>query len=638
MNHVRIPGRQSSNATLLLTVLFSLLPAAASAAFIVEAECKNCIQLSSSSLNPLYRENQFDPVTLAWDIRTTTRPVKGKLRLYAGNPALQADLPIVEELNVEENTNEWALEKTFQPDDLGSGTLITVWTLIDGNDERILDWRAWRMLTRADHERELAGPPRATNWELDLRPSVLNVSTSRGDIPSSLGGDEPIWWSLADMQTDLSDLDIDGENNGSPGLGVRWSAPWHARDASGDSLTNEIKDLLVQRDDLPGHLVRFENMEWIEDEPREIVLPDGVIDLRSYYTVVTLFTNATLRTFEKKELGQRSFGERTYFAHETSARLKNPESPLFWASYNAREYGHDRALLPLLQDQLKDGKRVSGLPMISQDDGDGGSTVYRLGFTADVVPWREGKQYKAGVVALDVVASRVGVGRLVSEGYTGESKLERVWCAATGCDSEGSEVNLSKPPKGYKVWQHHVANILVEGVIPLVDDFSVGQRDADNPTPVILRSLPSRINFALPVEMRAGAITRRDGWRGQKVENMIPINTYAQYVLRIKLALTEDNELIVDDQAQIPSADSVIGGNTSFPPKNPTLWEKILDVLDGLKFYVYIAIGLLLAMFLPGFLSLLSAFFQLIATLVRGLDNVMRRLLGRPQKPDPQPD
>jgi hypothetical protein len=508
------------------------------------------------------------------------------------------------ELRFEPHGAAFVASRRFDGEELGRGTFLTVLVSGSGHDDALLEWRALRLLTRAEQEREKEGPRRTGSWSVDVRPSVLQVSSGHGELPRSRGGDRRVWWSLTDTEGDTTDLDLDGDRTGVPGLGIQISDPWHAGLGQADWKQAILDELTGVR----GHTVRFGELRWVERPDREVSYGDVPVLLRNYYTLVTLYTNANYKSFDAEEAGGGSFlSKPTYFSHETSARLKTTKDPRFWASYSLREYGADANLLALLENHLNVEGSVRGLGPVQKDDGDGGSASYRAGFTVDVQPWEpelEGRKTRAGIVSLDVVAARAGYGGVVTGGSSGQSDIERALCQVIRCSSEEHSVDLDKPPSGYKVWQPAASLAMIDGNLPMIEGKpEFAQRDIDP-----LKRLPGRTRFVLAAGLRAGALTRNASWGN--VQNLIPINAYAQYVVKLTVATLPGTQILSTDEAIMPDPDEL-------DVKAPVVLRGgflgwLRDHATAATTVVILVALTILVFAVPGFRSLLSGVLQAI--------------------------
>lgn len=588
----------------------------------VDANCINCEAAGDNqTVDLLFRRDTDADVTIEWTLAGEIKNEdKAGITLHAYNPALEAAFKLKADFSLVQTDTTYTGRYTFSPKELGDGTFITV---LKTKKDQILDWRAWRLQTVQQYQGEITGPVRASNWELDLRPSAINIVNGGRSLPSGNGGDVKAWWSLANQQSFLNDIDLDGQTTGAPGLGVVWSPTWHSR---GETFVDKVRNQITR---LKGHRVRFGELEWTESKDRRVDLQgygEEQDTLRHYYTVITLFTNASIKTFDARDVdGKPLFSDPTYFSHETRARLKKTKDPRFWSTYSLREYGNDAIFLDHLADQFKKDKLIPGLRNISTDDGDGGATDFNLGFQADILPWKssDAVNFYAGFVALDVIAVRKGIGNPIAEGYSGEGGLGKAWCKVVGCESDSTNINLSNAPEGYRALSPLVSLSTVEGSIPIIDTFSFAKRgDGDNSGLNI--KFPEQVNFAIGAKMRSGALIKETGWRKQFVSDIIPINVYAQYVLRMTVGLTEEASLVVSDAGPVLPEPISFQPEITVEAKELTLIDNAVAFFQSLQRWVLLLLIVGLLLFVPSFLSLLSAFFQLVANIIQMLNRFIQ--------------
>ena len=491
-------------------LLVLLLPAPGVGADSLTVECvEGCLPRGEDpTLDLLLRSDPGSPLTLRWSSPENPAAPGETLTLYAGNPLLQDAIPDRGALRFSLEGDRWSASFRATPEQLGSGTFLAIVVRKKGGDEEILDWRAFRLLTPGEQEQSREDAEPAGAWSLDVRPSVLQATSGRGELPRSVRSEDRVWWSLSRVGGETSDLDLDGETNGIPGLGVQVSTPWEA----GVGQTDWKQKVLDRLTGVQGHTVRFEDLQWVEAPERKL---EGGLKLAHYYTMVTLYTNASVRSFDKKEVGGGGlFTDPTYFSHETSARLKHTRDVRFWASYSRREYGADRHLLELLRRQASKSGSVPGLGLVQTDDGDGGSIVYRVGFVARARPWETPAagqpQMAAGFVGVDVVAARAGVGGVTTQGTAGLGDLQKAWCQVVRCGGTSHTLDLDEPPPGYEVAQPVASLSTLSGGIALSEGKPlVGQREVppvgETPAP----RLPHLTRFALAANLRAGALLRK---------------------------------------------------------------------------------------------------------------------------------
>lgn len=581
----------------LAMVLLAAAGSAAAATFTVEC-AQGCLPRGNEATpGVLFRADESGGITLRWRTAEDPAPRQETIRLYAGNPAHQDAIPDRGPLAFAHANGAWQATHSLAAAELGSGTLLTILVRQRDGEEAILDWRPHRLLTSAERERREAEPAPSGAWSIDVRPTALQVASGRGELPRSPGGEGLVWWSLAEAGTDTSDLDADGEHNGVPGLGVQVSSAWHA--AAGQDWKAAVLERLGG---VRGHEVHFEDLHWIERPDRALELGEDSarVFLRHYYTIVTLHTAASIRTFDAKDVGGGGLlSDPTYFSHETSARLKHTRDARFWASYSSREYGADRRLLRLLEKQSRNG--IAGLGNVQTDDGDGGSAVYRVGWTARVRPWDEpgaGARRRAGFVGVDVVAARRGYGSVVTQGSAADTALERALCQVVRCGQEGGALDLDKPPAGYDVAQPSASLGTLPGTVTLLEGKPrFVQRGVPN--------LPELTRFALAAHLRAGALIRKGHWGHAR--NVVPIDSYAQFVLKLTVTMPPDAAVVTSDDPILPRAKDLVIATPLPRPGGFIQWIK--ERLAGFASLAILVVVLLLVLFVPGLRRFLSALF-----------------------------
>ena len=408
-------------------LLFSLASTAA-----VNVDCvEGCASRGDNrTVNLLVLEDSADSIVLEWVSDASPAKDDHFVQLYAGNPLLADVIPSQGAVEFTEEDGLWKHTRRFNVSELGRGTFLAILVRDEGSNEQILDWRSFRLLRESERDKQKKIEITGGNWSVDLQPVLLQVKSGHGELPYSTGGDDRVWWPMQGGEGDVSDADIDGENNGVAGIGVQVSTPWQAREGWRNKLISNLSGV-------EGHVSKFGELIWNEVPDRELRIgADNVrIDVRHYYSVVTLHTNASVKVISERDLGKR--GRKRYFTHETSAALKPAIHPRFWASYSRREYSADNTLLELLQNQNQ-GSTVPGLAAIQTVDGDGGSAVYRVGIAAAVRPWElesvaAPAGFIAGFVGLDVVAARAGLGAVRTAASADDSS--QLVCNIIRCDS-----------------------------------------------------------------------------------------------------------------------------------------------------------------------------------------------------------
>jgi hypothetical protein len=640
-----------------MAVALALLAAAAPLrAADLQVSCGGCEPSGENrSLNLLLRRDRSVPITLTWSSATDPGAGKRTLLLYAGNPVQGDALQRRGELGFRSEGGAWKASADFRAEELGGGTFLAVVTSrprgegerADGENETIVDWRAFRLLTEEERKRKEAGPKAGSGWSVDVVPALLKAQSGHGDLPRNLGGDPAVWWSLSEAEGNTADLDLDGEDTGLPGIGVQVSSPWHSR--AGEDWKAKVLEGLKG---VEGHEVHFGGLEWIERPDREVTLSDSrKLFLRSYYTVVTLHTAASVRSFDPKEVGSevsillRPFIDPTYFSHETTARLRHPKDPRFWASYSRRELGADRRLLGMLQRQLDDGGRVPGIAGFQRDDGDGGEATYSVGFLAQVRPWDEPGSWfdprkqrpRAGLVAVDIVAARAGVGGLATHGSgAASSALGRAWCKVVRCGASGDSIDLDRPPDGYDTTQVVASLGTLSGSVPLLQEVPrIAERDVPAagqpaaPERPILRvdpvALPEKARFAVTAHLRAGALLQKGSWG--YVKNVVPIDAYAQLVVKLTVAMFPGAPMVDAGEATIPSDREL--QKDILVPVWKGFWAWVMEHALGLGLSAALLAVVVVLALVPGGLGVLRAAVGVVTKLLQAVLEAVGRAIDR---------
>lgn len=555
---------------------------------------------------------------LGWSVDATLAEGES-LHVYAGNPARGASIP-ERAVSFAADGARQAGAFTFTNADLGTGPLLVVTTLKKGGSEKLLSWIPFRTSTPAETGSLLAGADPAGNWSVDVIPSFVQVSAGWRELPRTRDTRTRTWLSLATDSMLASDADLDGTVSGVPGLVMQVSAPWPAR----EDWKNKVQQLLGVPE---NHAVKFESLHWEEKPDRTIEgIPGvGTVSLRNYYTVVTLFTNASVATYTAKDMGQS--GSSRYFAHETSANLKQVDNPLLWASYSLNDYGADTHLLDLMRRHVESNAPSLELGQVQRINGDGGVPTYRAAFTLRVRPWaddstRDIANPHAGVVAVDVLAVRAGLGGIKVPASNATGVAKDSLCGIWSCADDGlASIDFNKPPKGWEVSPPQASTLTVSGQIPLLDGIkSIAERSPDAVAGNQLPVFPAQAQFALGASLRAGALVRRGGFFGSRVDGVVPINSYAQYVLRFTVATFPGQQLASTDTAVVASPGEIALATVT-PPRR-TLGDRLKDWIRehfALSGFILLIMVAALVLLVPGFRQALSAFFGLIAAILRRL-------------------
>lgn len=597
----------------------------------------------------IIRKGESSTVTIEW--RATENPVpKGyKAILYAGNPSEQQSIPKKGSLKFKGTDKGWLASHLFHPDELGRESFITAVILHNVNslnqgpedDEydneyyvpdlanQILDWRAFRLSTPEEQARRSSLPEPASAWSIDVRPAWLRINSGHGWLPRSRGNDRPIWWSLTDMEGNTTDLDLDGESTGVPGLTVQVSTPWNSR-AEEEQRSNIITKLTGVK----GHLVKFGELQWFE-EPNRAINTTEVL-LRYFYTVVTLYTNASVRSFSKKDVEISNplillgLLNPRFFSHETTARTKIPNDARFWSSYSEREYGTDPNLLELVRKHVNEHKSIPGLGPIQRVEGDGGNVFYHVGFYARVKPWQDAvpvnnkKQFSAGFVGLDVVAARAGHGGVIVTGSAGESEIKDIWRNIVSGKQSEKSLDLGKPPDGYSVAQPVAYLGTLSGNLPMIGSNPLlAERTAISRSNIraggstaLLPTLPNRTRFGVSANLRAGALIQK-GSLGY-VNNIVPINSYAQFVVKMTVAMLSKDVIVANNDVVVPLPIEFSTHTETPEPQGffHSIKKWFKENLSKAITVVILLLVVALVFLIPGFRQFISSIFRLFAAFI----------------------
>lgn len=554
-------------------------------------------------------------------------PAEGEtLHVYAGNPARGAA--------IQENPVTFAAAGsgraatlTFDFADVEKSPLLIVTTTRKGSSEKLLSWLPYRTSSRSETQELLAGADASGNWSVDIAPSYVQVSAGWRELPRTRDSRVRTWFSLAADPTLKDDADLDGAVSGVPGLVIAEAATWPAEQGVSKSEAEKFLDSLLGK----VHAQEFEGMHWEQKPDRtldNIPGAEGAV-LRNFYTAITMRTNASVATYTAEDMGQS--GSSRYFAHETSLNLKQVDSPMLWASYSQNDYGTDRHLLDLLREHVDANRPSLELGPVLRVNGDGGAPTYRAAFTLRVRPWADDKTRamphpSAGIVGIDVLAVRWGYGGIqVPQSGTG-GLTRKALCEVLNCSDDGfATADFSKLPKGWEVSPYQASTLTSSGQVPLMPGVkSIAHRGPDEPAANALPKFPAESDFALSASLRAGALVKRGGFFGNRVDGVVPINTYAQYIVRVTVATFPGQELVSTDGAVIASS-AEAGLATVLPPRK-TLGDRIKAwIRDNLAIsgFLVLAVVAVLAFLVPGFRQALSAFFGLIAALLKRLKDAI---------------
>lgn len=554
------------------------LTAATAAQAGLEVTCLDCVSIPEARTPELLaRRDASSPLTLRW--RSPSNPAdSGKVvLLYAGDPrkedALRERQPLQFTVGAD---GQWEATYRFEAHELGGETLLTVVTTRsvkdkrqdDGENEKILDWRASRPRTLDQLKRHAEPPEPPSGSSVTVAPALLRADTAaRGPLPRFVGPPQQVvWWPLPKERRE--DVDLDGDATGIPGLSIQVSEPWH------NDETNWLDELNTKFKNLAGHEVQLSDWKSLSVPDRKINLTDRlgpVYYLRTFYTVITLHTSATVASFKRSEVSDASVyinpfrGSPPYFAHETTARLKQPKDPRFWTSYSEHEFGRDQRLLGMLRRQFE-RESVPGTVAVHQVDGDGGTIVYSVGFYASVRPWahqdRPATSFTAGLVGVDVVAARAGIGGVRTDGSGAGTPF---YCGFIRCGQTGGELDLDKPPDGYTVAAPFAKLESLNGQLALLkDEPEIAERAVPQAVIPGARDLPASGRFGLSAQLAAGAILEQDWW--DHVRRVVPVDSYAQFVVKLTVAMVPNTTLVNPTEGIFPT-DPQLEAITNVPEK-----------------------------------------------------------------------
>src|SRR5512140_1194974 len=195
-------------------------------------DCEKHIRIST--INLLARRDAAANVTVEWT--SPVDPSNGGARtlmVYLGEPT-KSDALERRALEFEPRGNEFVARVELPARELGKETCLVVITARPkgeaerkhGENEELLEWRAFRPRTLEQLEALAVPPPAGDARTLTVRPWLLAVHTSHGDLPRQEEGTERASWPLQGSQGAALGQDIDGENTGAPGLDIHVADPW----------------------------------------------------------------------------------------------------------------------------------------------------------------------------------------------------------------------------------------------------------------------------------------------------------------------------------------------------------------------------------------------------------------------------
>ena len=525
----------------------------------------------------------------------------GPLTLRAGDPMMVGALPDRGPLVFTRERGLWRASVSLSADELKAGTVVTALLEGEGRGQRIAGWWVWRPLTPEGLELQAQAPEPWSGWELGLAPAAIRTETGGRALPVGVqAGKVDPWWAPGPGEA-WNDVDLDGAANGAPGIGVAISPVWASR-AEDPGWQEQVRQALAGDG---GVEAAFEDLRWTETPTRSIeAAPGQAVELRAYYAVVTLHTQASTRVVDPDQLqGWAWRCGQACRTHETSAVLKAPDELPLWSGYNPRLHTRDPKLLALLERQVDEPGGVPGLDVIRRGDGDGGETRVDLGLVTALKPWTGQEVLAPGIVAIDVVGSRVGVGEIRSEGRETLPTLPRL-LAGIGGGGDAHEVDLTDLPEGWSAWGASARVLSQPGLLRPMDTLVLAQKGAGvragwsteevqaGVEDVGARSLPDQQRVVVSAALRAGALVRRGSF-GRAAE-LVPVNAFAQVVLRVTVA--GFRELVVEAAPPVVPGRKSEGGEVAItereralptPPAGARRGAWVLAGLVGLGLIAY---------------------------------------------------
>lgn len=578
---------------------------------------KGCVDIPDRdrTLNLLLIEDSASAITLTWQ-KTTAPAERTDYRLYAGNPAQTDALSDLGALDFAAADSGWSASREFSLERLGRGSFIAALIAERRGDESIAYWQAFRLQRLSQSLADAEGVPFSGNLSLEIIPEFIQVSSGHGELPKHVGGNDKVWWQIPASVVPLSvTVDMDGDRTGVPPLTITHSAIWQSEG-------NDWKQSLQEKlQGVAGHFIDFDELEFSQSADRSVDVggETGTVHLKHYYGAITLFTTARTRDFSAQDLGKS--GSRKYFSHETTADLNQAdEDPRLWSSYSRREYSADPRLLRLIAKSQKRSGSVPGLGFVQTADGDGGGATYSVAFKVRVSPWSvpaSSATFKAGFVHIDVVASRTGFGSVDTRNELEGSGL----CKLIPCLPGETTINLNSPPDGYVVAhpvavhgsQSGTATIFTEQPLVAARNFDPSEPGLD---------FPRVARFGLASHLRAGAlIQEKRGLFSRRPLQVVPINSYAQYVLKYTVAMVPNTVIVASDESIIPDLDEF---DTIAPvPPPPKGWlQGLIDSL-GAPLVGLLALVVLIVL-APSVLVLLRSLTKLLVAIIDSISAMVR--------------
>lgn len=298
------------------------------------------------------------------------------------------------------------------------------------------------------------------------------------------------------------------------------------------------------------------------------------------------------------------------------------------------EFTADPRLLELIRDYTKRKQAIPGFTSVpSTSAGDAGSSTFSLRFLARVRPWaRNGREaenddgFRAGIESFAVVGSRAGIGtaQLIQEseergafcdhvglfcpdGHVATASLAPDWYReAASAHLTIGEGNVPIVQAPARVAMHYTRSALsaehlaqyrsiTQGALGLhtrggetVLEDSVGNVfTVRSRAPVLaLSQLPTSAYFVLGAKLQAGALVRKDGIFAPTYR-MVPVNAYAQYVIRI--SAIKDRTAVLTGAPTREVKDPVDFGENQTTDAEPSWLQRLWNMIARLPALLRIA-------------------------------------------------
>jgi hypothetical protein len=121
--------------------------------------------------------------------------------------------------------------------------------------------------------------------------------------------------------------------------------------------------------------------------------------------------------------------------------------------------------------------------------------------------------------------------------------------------------------------------------------------------------------------LRSGALilTKKDLFRRYATE-IIPINSYAHFVIKYTVAMVPDEIIIVGDEQITPDPERLVETEAAMPKEEKAWFAELLGSLSMLGIPWLIVIGaIVLAMFVHGFPVFINAVLKMLTAIMRAI-------------------